>query len=185
MVGATLALTMAVGTSSMAVAHADDLKDKQKHVQKQVQGAKKDLDHSSSKLARANARLAAAQEQLDVAKAELATARGKLEVAEERDAAMQAALDAAEAELAAAEAELAQGRVDRDAQRERVANTVAEMYMEGDPELIAFSSLLDAESTEELTRRDGVRDVVVGQEARAYDELKAAEVMLQVQEQQV
>ncbi len=59
------------------------------------------------------------------------------------------------------------------------------MYSEGDPELIAFSSLIDAESTEELTRRDGVRDVIVGQEARAYDELKAAEVLLEVQEQQV
>ena len=46
----------------------------------------------------------------------------------------------------------------------QVASTVADMYSEGDPELIAFSSLLDAESTEELTRRDGVRDVVVGQE---------------------
>ena len=185
MAGATLALAMAVGTTSMAVAHADDLKDKQKKVQQQLHGAEKDLDHSSAKLARASARLAAAQEQLTVARSELATARGKLEVAEERDAEMQAALEVAEAELAAAEAELAQGQVDRDAQRQRVATTVAEMYMEGDPELIAFSSLLDAESTEELTRRDGVRDVVIGQEARAYDELKAAEVMLTVREQQV
>jgi murein DD-endopeptidase MepM/ murein hydrolase activator NlpD len=59
------------------------------------------------------------------------------------------------------------------------------MYTEGDPELIAFSSLLDAESTEELTRRDGVRDVVIGQEAREYDELKASEVLLEVREDQV
>ena len=59
------------------------------------------------------------------------------------------------------------------------------MYAEGDPELIAFSSLLDADSTEDLTRRDGVRDVVIGQEAREYDELKAAEVLLEVREDQV
>ncbi len=59
------------------------------------------------------------------------------------------------------------------------------MYAEGDPDLIAFSSLLDAVSPEDLTRRDGVRDVIVGQEARAYDELKAAEVLLEVREQQV
>ena len=57
---------------------------------------------------------------------------------------MQAELAAAEAELAAAEAALAQGQVDRDAQREKVARTVTDMYAEGDPELIAFSSLLDA-----------------------------------------
>ena len=120
-----------------------------------------------------------------VAKTRLATARGKVEVAREKDAQMQAELAQAEADLAAAEAALAQGQVDREQQRQRVADTVADMYSEGDPELIAFSSLLDAESTEELTRRDGVRDVVVGQEARAYDELRAAEVLLEVQEEQV
>ncbi|CAA9377631.1 MAG: hypothetical protein AVDCRST_MAG32-1499 [uncultured Nocardioides sp.] len=189
MAGATLALAMAVGTTSMsmptATARADDLEDRKKQVEQRVEHAEEDLDESSAALRKASARLAAAQEQLAAAKAELATARGKLEVAEERDAVMQAALDTAEAELAAAEAELAQGRIDRDAQRQRVATTVAEMYMDGDPDLIAFTSLMDAESTEELTRRDGVRDVVVGQEARAYDELKAAEVMMVVREEQV
>ena len=98
---------------------------------------------------------------------------------------MQAELAQAEADLAEAEAALAQGQVDRETQRQRVANTVADMYSEGDPDLIAFSSMLDAVSTEELTRRDGVRDVIVGQEARAYDQLKAAEVLLEVTEEQV
>ena len=173
---------MALGVSA---AHADDLKDKQKQVERQLKGAEKDLGESSSQLQKAAARLEAAEGQLSVAKTELATARGKVAVAQERDAEMQAELVAAEAELAAAEAALAQGEVDRETQRQRVATTVAEMYAEGDPELIAFSSLMDAETTEELTRRDGVRDVIVGQEARAYDELKAAEVLLEVQEQQV
>ena len=173
---------MALGVSA---AHADDLKDKQKQVERQVEGATKDLGESSAQLQKAGARLVAAESQLSVAKTELATARGKVEVAQERDAEMQAALVTAEGELAAAEAALAQGEVDRESQRQRVATTVADMYAEGDPELIAFSSLMDAESTEELTRRDGVRDVIVGQEARAYDELKAAEVLLEVQEQQV
>lgn len=189
MAGATLALALAVGTMSMqtsaVLAYADDLEDKKKQVEQRVEVAEEDLDESSAALRKASVRLAAAQEQLAAAKVELATARGKLEVAEERDAVMQAALETAEAELATAEAELAQGRLDRDAQRQRVATTVAEMYMDGDPDLIAFTSLMDAESSEELTRRDGVRDVVVGQEARAYDELKAAEVMMVVREDQV
>ena len=179
---AALVAVMALGVSA---AHADDLKDKQKQVERQLKGAAKDLDESSSQLQEAAARLEAAEGQLSVAKTELATARGKAAVAAERDAEMQAALVVAEAELAAAEAALAQGEVDRESQRQRVAATVADMYSEGDPELIAFSSLMDAETTEELTRRDGVRDVIVGQEARAYDELKAAEVLLEVQEQQV
>ncbi len=179
---ASLVVVMALGVSA---AHADDLKDKKNQVERQLKGAHKDLDESSAQLRKASGRLEAAKEQLAVAKTRLATARGKLEVARERDAQMQAELAQAEADLAAAEAALAQGRIDRDAQREKVASTVADMYSEGDPELIAFSSLLDADSTEELTRREGVRDVIVGQEARAYDQLKATEVLLGVREQQV
>ncbi len=179
---AALAVVMALGVSA---AHADDLKDKQKQVERQVAGAAEDLDESSTRFQKAAIRLEAAEGQLSDAKTALATARGKVAVAQERDVEMQAELVAAEADLAAAEAALSQGEVDRESQRQRVATTVAEMYSEGDPELIAFSSLMDAETTEELTRRDGVRDVIVGQEARAYDELKAAEVLLEVQEGQV
>jgi murein DD-endopeptidase MepM/ murein hydrolase activator NlpD len=181
-VAAALVAVLALG---MSAAHADDLKDKKNKVERELKGANRDLDESSAQLRRANARLEAAQQQLGVAKTRLATARGKVEVAQERDAQMQAELAAAEQVLAEAEAALAQGQVDRDAQREKVARTVADMYSEGDPELLAFASLLGAEDTEELTRRDGVRDVVVGQEAREYDELKASEVLLQVREDQV
>lgn len=182
---AALVAVMALGVSTVPSAQADDLKDKQRTVERELKGAHKDLDESSAQLQKAGARLEAAKHELSSAKTRLATARGKVEVAQEKDAQMKAELAQAEADLAAAEAALAQGQVDREEQRQRVANTVADMYSEGDPELIAFSSLIDAESTEELTRRDGVRDVVVGQEARAYDELKAAEVLLEVQEQQV
>ncbi|HEY0644886.1 MAG TPA: peptidoglycan DD-metalloendopeptidase family protein [Nocardioides sp.] len=182
---AALAVVMALGVSSVPAAQADDLKDKKHEVEREISGANKDLGESSAALKKAAARLDVAKDQLVVAKTRLATARGKVEVAQERDAQMQAELAQAEADLAAAEAALAQGQADREKQRERVATTVADMYAEGDPELIAFSSLLDADTTEELTRRDGVRDVIVGQEARAYDQLKAAEVLLEVQERQV
>ena len=185
MTAAVVAVVMALGVTTVASAQADDLKDKQRQVEKDLKGANKDLDESSAALQKASARLTAARTQLATAKTDLAAARGKLAVAQERDAQMQAELVVAEADLAEAEAELVQGQTDRETQRQKVAATVADMYSEGDPELIAFSSLLDAESTEELTRRDGVRDVVVGQEARAYDELKAAEVLLEVREQQV
>ncbi|RYB88692.1 hypothetical protein EUA06_19550 [Nocardioides glacieisoli] len=179
---AGLVVVMALGVSA---AHADDLKDKQRQIDRQVKGARADLDASSSQLRKAAARLEAAHEQLSVAKTRLATARGKVEVAQERDAEMQVELAQAEADLAEAEVALTQGQADRETQRHRVANTIADMYAEGDPDLIAFSSMLDAVSAEDLTRRDGVRDVIVGQEARAYDQLKAAEVLLEVTEDQV
>ena len=143
------AAVVAVMVMGVPAAHADDLKDKQRKVERQVKGAHRDLDESSSQLRRATARLEAAHQQLSAAKARLATARGKVAVAREKDAEMQA-------ELAQAEADLA-----------------------------AFSAMLDAVSTEDLTRRDGVRDVIVGQESRAYDQLKAAEVLLEVSEAQV
>jgi murein DD-endopeptidase MepM/ murein hydrolase activator NlpD len=179
------AALVAIMALSVTAAHADDLKDKKNKVERELKGAHQDLDESSSQLSKATERLAAAKSQLTTAKTDLATARGKLEVAQERDAEMQAELTAAEQALAEAEAALTQGQTDREAQRERLANTVADMYSEGDPQLIAFASLMDSESTEELTRREGVRDVVIGQEARQYDQLKASEVLLEVQEQQV
>lgn len=181
---ASLAVVMAVGATS-ATAAADELKNKQRDANRSVQKAKKDLDHSSKALAGATARLTAAKRQLDTARAQLATARGKVQVAEERDAQMAAELAAAETELAEAEAELAAGRDARDVQRDHLASTIAEMYSEGDPELLAFSSVLEASSTEDLTRQESVREVVVGNEARSFDELKAAEVLLVVREEQV
>jgi murein DD-endopeptidase MepM/ murein hydrolase activator NlpD len=45
--------------------------------------------------------------------------------------------------------------------------------------------LLEAQSAEDLTRQAEVRDVVVGRETRAYDDLHAAEVLLQVRETEV
>jgi murein DD-endopeptidase MepM/ murein hydrolase activator NlpD len=182
---ALLAVVLSLGVMSAATADSDHLKDKQRKVEKAIKGAKKDLEHSSARLARATERLDAARSQLSTARSELATARGKVQVAEERDALMQAELEQAEADLAQAEEDLATGREDRDAQRAAVVTTVNDLYMEGDPNLVAFSSLLDAESTEELTRRNGVSEVVVGQETRALDDLTAAEVLLQVNEDRV
>ena len=44
---------------------------------------------------------------------------------------------------------------------------------------------MDAQSPEDLTRQAEARDVVVGRETRAYDDLHAAEVLLQVRETEV
>ena len=44
---------------------------------------------------------------------------------------------------------------------------------------------MDSQTPEDLTRQADVRDVVVGRETRAYDDLHAAEVLLQVRETEV
>lgn len=186
MAAASVAAALVVGTVSVPYASADDhLKDKQRKVEKKIDHAHDELDHSSKRLVAATERLKAARSQLATARNDLATARGKLAVAEERDAEMQAALAQAEADLAAAEAELLAGQQHMDDQAGVVASTVSDIYMEGDPQLLAFSSMLESASTADLTRQEEVRDLIVGRESRAFDQLHAAKVLLEVRERQV
>ena len=190
MAAASVAAVLAVGTLSVPSSFADgpkadDLKSRQRKVDKHIDHAHHALDESSKRLTTANARLDDARSQLATARNELAAARGRVAVAAERDAQMQAALAQAEADLATAEAELATGRQNMEDQAAKVASTVSDIYMEGDPQLLAFSSMLESASTDDLTRHDEVRDVIVGREARAFDALHAAKVLLEVHERQV
>ena len=66
-----------------------------------------------------------------------------------------------------------------------MASLISDIYTAGDPELLAFSALLDAQTPEDLIRQDSVRDAIVGRETRAYDDLSAAEVLLDVREGEV
>ncbi|MDN4172498.1 peptidoglycan DD-metalloendopeptidase family protein [Nocardioides sp. SOB77] len=183
---ATIACSVAVGALTVPLAGAeDDLKDQQQQVQKDLKHAAGDLEHSSARLRKAAGRLEAAVAQLREAKAELADARTRLGAAQRLDRRMQAKLEAAEARLTAAREELAEGQVALEAQRERVTDTITSIYEQGDPELLAFASILDAQTPEDLTRRMAAQDVMVGRETRAYDDLHAAEVLLQVRENNV
>jgi murein DD-endopeptidase MepM/ murein hydrolase activator NlpD len=189
MVAATAAAALAMGTMSapavLSAAAADPLKDKQKRVEKKIDRAEQHFHASSARSRKAQARLEAAQAELDGARSQLAVARGRLEVAEERDAKMQAALEAARARLEQARQDLATGREEVADQHRSVVSTITDFYEEGDPDLLAIASILDSETTADLTRRTEARNVIVGQETRAYDELHAAEVLLEVRERQV
>jgi murein DD-endopeptidase MepM/ murein hydrolase activator NlpD len=183
---ASAACSLAIGAMAVPFANAnDDLKHKQKQVQGQVKSADHDLDESSARLRRAAAALASAQAQLADAKAELSVVHSKLEAARIRDHEMQARLVSAEARLATAQQDLATGRDELERQRLEVTDTVTSIYEQGDPQLLAFSSLLDAQTPADLMRRMEANSVVVGGETRAYDALHAAEVLLEVRENQV
>ena len=177
---------MAIGTVAIPLAHAnDDLKNKQNEVKGQIKSAHHDLDESSSRLRKTTARLERAQAKYDDAKADLAVARRKLASARLLDQQMQQKLDVAEARLERAQADVQTGQLALDGQRIRVTDTITSIYEQGDPDLLAFASLLDAQTTDDLTRRLEARNVMVGRETRAYDELHAAEVLLQVRESEV
>ncbi len=173
---------MAVGALSIPLAHANDLKHKQKHVHGQIQSAHHDLDESSARLRKDTALLESARAQLAKAQGELTAVRAKLDAARLRDAQMATKLDVAVQRLATARSDLVAGKQAMEEQRLHVTDTITSIYEEGDPELLAFASLLDAQSPADLVRRMEARNVIVGRETRAYDDLHAAEVLLQVRE---
>ena len=184
---ATVACALAVGALAVPFANADpqDLKHRQHQAQSQVQHAQKDLDESSSRLRAAQAAVDTAVRELAGARTAYAAASTRLEAAELRDREMQQQLDAAEARLSQAQADLAAGQSALGDQRLQLTDTVTDIYEAGDPQLLAFTSLLKSQSTTDLTRQEALNDVIVGREARAYDDLHAAEVLLSVKENEV
>ena len=179
----TAALTM--GALSVPTALADDLTDRRERLEERIDHADEDLDHSSARMRRAMAALGAAQAALADARAELDRAVVALGQARERDREMALKLEQARDRLEQAQADLALGRSDLEVQREAVTEMVTSIYQEGDPHLQALTSMMNAEDPAELTWAEEARDVVVRQETRAYDELRASEVLLEVREQQV
>ncbi|MDF1602915.1 M23 family metallopeptidase [Nocardioides sp. YIM 152315] len=185
---ATAVASLAIGAVVAPLAVADDgkdLKHKQKNAHAQVRHAQHALGESSSELRRAVASLTRARSQLAEARTQLKAANAKLAAAQVRDDQMQDRLITAQIRLDTAQQDLAQGRNALDDQREKVADTISDIYEEGDPELLAFSALLDAQTPADLTRQMEARNVIVGRETRAYDDLHAAEVLLEVREGQV
>ena len=182
---ASVAGVVAIGVLTAPLANADDLKSKQKHVQSQIHSASHDLDESSKRLRQATIALNQAKARLDGARHELDVAQAKKEAARIRDREMREKLAQAEERLANAQADLVTGQQALEDQRGHVADTITSIYEEGDPALLAFSSLLDAEDPADLTRRMEARNIIVGRETRAYDDLHAAEVLLQVREDEV
>jgi murein DD-endopeptidase MepM/ murein hydrolase activator NlpD len=184
-----VACSLAVGALAVPLAHADpkssDLKHRQQQAQSQVKHARHDLDESSSRLRAAQAAVDKAVRELSSARAEYRSATTRLEAAELRDREMQQKLQQAEAKLAQAEADLTAGQSALSDQRVELTDTVTDIYEQGDPQLMAFMSLLKSQSTTDLTRQEALNDAIVGREARAYDDLHAAEVLLQVRENQV
>jgi murein DD-endopeptidase MepM/ murein hydrolase activator NlpD len=182
---AVAACALAAGALTVPLAHAEDLKHKQRSVHRKVESAHDDLEGSSARARRATARLEAARAELESARDHLAEVRARLDAARARDEQMQLKLEAAVERLERAEADLADGRIALTTQQDEVTDTVNSLYQNGDPELMAFTSLLQAQSPSDLTRQIEANHVLVDSETRVYDDLRAAEVLLEVREQQV
>ena len=185
--GATLlVVSLAVGVTAVVPnAQADDLKHRQHKVKNKIDQAHDHLEDSSRRLVKATQALESARAELGDAKDALQRSQDKLDAARVLDLEMQGRLTQAEADLDYAQLALTAGTAAVGRQRDSVAGLISDIYTAGDPELLAFSALLDAQTPEDLIRQDSVRDVIVGRETRAYDDLSAAEVLLDVREGEV
>ncbi|WP_228943309.1 peptidoglycan DD-metalloendopeptidase family protein [Nocardioides sp. Leaf374] len=163
----------------------DDLQDQQKQVEKQIERAHDELDETSAAMRRAQGALDAAQAELDAAVAELAAVRERLDAARERDAEMAEALAKAEDRLSTAESDLAEGQQALADQRTEVTDSVNELYQQGDPQLMSLTALMNSGSLGDLTRQQQTDRVISSNQTEVYDELDAAEVLLQVREDQL
>ncbi|WP_109508366.1 M23 family metallopeptidase [Nocardioides speluncae] len=179
---------LAVGIVAVPFAHADDpdeLKEKERRVQRQLNSAHDALEESSATARSAYAKLNSAKVELTAAQQQLARTRGKLAAAKVRDAQMQTKLENAIAKLKLARTQLAAGRLDVLEQRKEFGRTIASLYANGDPQLLGLAGILRSGDASEITRRNAAVDMAASQEDRRYDELKAAEVLLEVNETKV
>jgi murein DD-endopeptidase MepM/ murein hydrolase activator NlpD len=182
------ALAVAVGVltiPSVPQATAGELRDRQSQAHRKVAQADHDLDESSARLRHAIAGLSQARQQLTEARAQLGDVRAKLAVAQQRDTQMREELVAAEDRLAQAQADVSIGKDARDTQHDVVVDSILSIYEQGDPDLMAFSSILEAQTPADITRRREANSSLVTRQDNQYDDLRAAEVLLKVHEDEV
>jgi murein DD-endopeptidase MepM/ murein hydrolase activator NlpD len=171
-------------TTPLAFAE-DDLKDKQRQVERKIDDAAHDLESSSAKAARATASLRRAEASLRTARGKLRATRVQLAAAEQRDAKMQAALDTAISNLMTARKELVEGRRQVALQKEEIADLVTSVYEQGDPRLVGFAAVLDAGDPGDMTRAIAFNEAYGNREDAVLGDLEEAERQLAIREEQV
>ena len=187
MAAVSAALAVAIGVLSLPgpQASAGELRDKQKQAHRQVEKADEALEESSAALRRATRALSRTREELVEARAELGDVRARLKIAQQQDEEMKAALAAAEARLAQAQADVAAGKTALTTQQELVVDTITDIYEQGDPSLLAFTSILNAQTPSDITRQREANSSLILRQDNEYDDLRAAEVLLKVHEKEV
>jgi murein DD-endopeptidase MepM/ murein hydrolase activator NlpD len=185
--GAAGLLVTALGVPALSAwgADEDDLKNRRSRVADRLQEARGDLTHSSRRLTRAVRRLEAAQAELDAAQQHLSRTRARLADAIAYDELMQQRLDDAKARLAAARDDLAEGRRAVARQRDRLAEFAAESFQSTDNKFLELRVFLRSETPESLTTQMEAVDSIANKQSTAFARLKASEVLLKVNEEEV
>jgi murein DD-endopeptidase MepM/ murein hydrolase activator NlpD len=182
---ALLATAALASGPMLSGAVADDLHDKKNHAHEQVKAAQADLEDSSKALSAAYSQLKAAQTKLTAAQRTLAQTQGQLTAARVLDAQMQAKLVRAEAALKKAKVDLATGIANVKSQRQEIGRLAAADYQLGDPRLMRFSAMIDAQDPEELATQFNTIDNLMDKQTSMLDRFKAAKALLVVQKAKV
>ena len=98
---------------------------------------------------------------------------------------MRQALAEAEARLAQAHADVATGKGALEEQEQAVVDTITSLYEQGDPGLLALTNLMNAQSPSDITRQREADNSLIDKQDNQYDDLRAAEVLLKVHENEV
>ena len=178
---ALAATALVLATLTIPALADDDLKDKQRRVEEQIEDVHDDLEHSSAALKRATTDLADAQVELSAARDRLEVVSAKLAEAQDADARMQIELTGARHELMLATAELAEGTYATGLQKDEVQTTVTRLYTRGDPQLLAIASYLESNSPAELIRSLAAERSMVHHQDSVYQDLDRAEALLAAQ----
>lgn len=172
----------AVVLSAPLASAEDDLKDKQKQVERQIEQAHGELEGSSAATAKAARALRGAEASLAAAQGRLDATRVELAAAQQRDVEMQAQLDQAIAALAQARLDLEEGRRQVALQKEAVAELVADIYEQGDPRLIGFAAIAEASDPGDMTRAIAFNESYNDREHSVLEAVEQAEAALAAQE---
>jgi murein DD-endopeptidase MepM/ murein hydrolase activator NlpD len=175
------ALTAGVVTSPLAHADIKHLRHQQSQAQHSVRHAKADLDEAGAATRRAYAALASSRAALRSARHDLGVARAKVREARAQLERIRRQLARAQAELAEAQADLARGTEAVSEQKDELLHTVTSIYEQGDPQLIGFLSLMNAQSPADLVSANDNNNVVLTSQDQALDSLAAAQVLMKVQ----
>jgi len=185
--GAAGVLVTALGLPALTAwgADQDDLKHRRSQVNDRLDDARGDLNHSSRRLDRAVERLEAAQADLSAAQQHLAHTREKLADAVAYDQLMQQRLDDAKARLATARADLAEGERAVTRQRNRLAEFAAESFQTTDNQFLELRVFLKSETPQSLSTQMEAVDSISAKQSNSFARLKASEVLLKVNEEEV
>jgi murein DD-endopeptidase MepM/ murein hydrolase activator NlpD len=180
-----LSVPLAISTAPWASADVKHLRHQQAQAHSSVQHAQADLEESSRHTRWAYAALSRSRSELRGARHDLQVARDHVRAARSRLQQVQRQLDRAKARLQDARTHLAEGRQAMAAQHDELVSTVTSLYEQGDPQLIGFLSLMNAQSPADLTTKTANNTLVLGTQDNALDSLTAAKVLLQVREDEM